>query len=171
MEGSDCHPGLFERLGTCAQVGFVADPGVFVTADRDIKLSAAILPIEAVETGPVEIDDSGGAVWQCAGRGAADGIVVVGGVTGFVAQECADDGFDVVADVEIGVDEVGVDIGKDSFAGNKAEPGQLEEERASANERFIIGAERAGGLDAGDQFREEGRFPAGPFEERAGRGS
>ena len=140
--------GLLEGLRACAEVLFVADAGVCVAANGDVEPAQAVFAVKAVETGAVEVDDACGACGERAGRGVADGVVVVGGMLGFVAEEGADDGFDVVADGEVGCDKVWVGVREDGLAGESVEAGEFEEEGAAADERFEIGCERLGGVDA-----------------------
>ena len=87
----------------------------------------------------------------------ADALVMLPFVD--VPRERCEDGVDVVADLAVTVDELGVVVAEDGAAGCDGE-----KEGAAADERLVISADARG--DVAEQLGEERGLAADPFEER-----
>src|SRR5204862_4320601 len=127
----------------------VVEARIRVASDGDVEAPGAVHAPEAVEACLVQVDEPGGAL---GGREVeriegADALVMLPFVD--VPRERCEDGVDVVADLAVTVDELGVVVAEDGAAGYDGA-----NEGAAAGERLVISAD--GGGDVAGQRVEAG---------------
>lgn len=122
----------------------VADPGVFVAADRDVELSLAVHSVEAVVAGLVQIDGARRplhvAQIDVLPVQMSDLVVVLVTVPFLVDGEEVEQRFQIVPHDLIGVDELAVVVKEESLLWQSARIPEVEKDRAAADKWFEVAA-------------------------------
>lgn len=113
----------FEEVGARSEQFGIVDARVFVPTYGDVEMAFGVFAVESVETGFVEIQNSGGAFDVVAdpkplsgvALAESDGVVVLFAVTDVVVLKLGDDVLDFIADAAIDVDDFEVDVGEKTF--------------------------------------------------------
>lgn len=106
----------FQNIAGHMKSGMVDDTWVFVAADGDVKLTAAVDPMQAVEAGLIQVDEHRGTLGLVAPGLLkcvvllTSRVVALFAVTDGELLEALDHTFDVVADRGVRVDEGRVDV-------------------------------------------------------------